>query len=112
MTPIAIPQKHTRAFAILTELLRGAGTFYQICERADLSIESKTDERNVRHALDTLHRTGSARLSGVTYSITDRARAAMGEPSAPWIGQVAGPAYRGTPTSFPVKIVRRDEVRP
>src|SRR5471030_2086990 len=107
MTSISIPQKHTRAFSLLAELMRGPGTFYQLCERAALSIESKTDERNVRHALDTLHRTGAARLSGVTYSITDRARAAMGGPSAPWIGQIAGPAYRGTPTCFPVKIVRR-----
>lgn len=110
MTRFALPAKHTRSHALLLVLLDGPGTFYQICERAGLSIEKSHDEFPLRQIFGTLIG-GHARLDGITYSIKPASRAALtGATSAPYVGKVAGPAFRGTPYMAPVTVIRRAEV--
>ena len=108
---ITLPKKTSRAFALLKVLLSAPGTFYQICERAGFDIEGRNAETTLRGDFDSMVAAGTTNLNGIVYSISGRARIAMiaAEPAAPFVGQVAAPAYRGTPYAMPVHIVRRPE---
>lgn len=101
-----LPDPRHAAHKLLTALLAGPGTFYQICERADIDVESKRAETGQRILFDGLVDGGHAKFVGITYSITSAARAAL-DPPAPYVGQVAGPAYRGAPNVGAVTIARR-----
>ena len=108
MTKPTIPAKDSRSHALLTELQKGPGTFYQICERAGFDIEDSQLYGPLRKIFDHLIG-GNVRLVGIMYHITDEARLALGEaPPAPYVGQVAGPAYRGTPYQGVARTVRRE----
>jgi hypothetical protein len=106
MTRATLCQPGSRTHALLTALLAGPGTYYQICERAGFDIEDNRTDYALRKIFD--HMIGGAvRLVGITYHLTDEARLALGEKSAaPLVGQVAGPAYRGTAYVAPVRIAR------
>jgi hypothetical protein len=101
-----LPNKGSSGHNLLVELARSSGTFYQVCERLKIDIENERTERNTRHLFDTLLGAGHVRLVGVIYSITTAARTGIA-PAAPFVGQVAGPKYRGTPNPMPVTIARR-----
>jgi hypothetical protein len=109
MTTAALPAKGTRSHTLLVVLQQGPGTFYQVCERAGFDIEDTRLEYALRKIFDRLIG-GNARVVGIIYHLTDDARRAL-EPVAatapPYVGQVAGPAYRGTPHLMPVTIARR-----
>lgn len=106
---IALPKNTSRAYALLKVLLSGPGTLYRICERAGFDLDARNVESSLRGDMQALVSAGTARVRGIVYSITERARAAMSvaDPAVAPIGQVAGPAYRGTPVAMPVRIVRR-----
>lgn len=107
MTRTTIPAEGTRSHKLLLALLKGPGTFYQVCERADFDIHKGGIESPLRRIFDFMIG-GNVRLVGNIYTLTDAARASLtGAGPAPYIGQVAGPAYRGTPYHAPVRIVRR-----
>jgi hypothetical protein len=91
---------------MLVQLATAAGTFYQVCEALEFDIENDKVEKVCRAHFDDLVDAGHAYLVGPTYHITSAARAAIAPP-APYVGQVAGPAYRGTPAPAPVRIARR-----
>jgi hypothetical protein len=91
---------------MLRQLVAGPGTFYQICEKLEFNIEDDKVEKVCREHFHDLVDAGHAYLVDLTYHITTPARAAIA-PSAPYVGQVAGPAYRGTPHPMPVTIARR-----
>ncbi|MBV6321936.1 hypothetical protein [Duganella violaceipulchra] len=101
------PPAGSRSRALLIALQQGPGTFYQVCERANFDIEDSRLELALRHIFDHMIG-GNVSLRGLTYSLTEDARISLGEaPPAPYVGQVAGPAYRGTAYTAPVKIARR-----
>lgn len=102
----ALPREKSGAHRLLRQLLIGPGTFYQVCERASCDIESDRAEQIQRALFDDLIDAGHAHQVGHVYYITSAARAAMAPP-VPYAGQVAGPAYRGTPHPMPVTIARR-----
>ena len=101
-----LPDPRSGAHKLLRQLAAAPGTFYQICERAEIDIEDDRAERIQREIINSLIEGGHAHLVGVVYSITSAARAALAPP-APNAGQVAGPAYRGTYHPAQVRIVRR-----
>lgn len=100
-----LPHEREAGYKLLQTMLAGPGTFYQICERAEFDIESDRAENILREVFAQMLDGGHAYLSGVTYTISSAARAALAPP-APYVGQVAGPAYRGTPTLLPARVVR------
>jgi hypothetical protein len=107
MSNPTIPAKGSRSHALLVAFQQGPGTFYQICERAGFDIEDSRLEVALRQIFDHMIG-GNVRLSGITYHLTDEARLALGEaPPAPYVGQIAGPAFRGTAYTAPVRIARR-----
>lgn len=101
-----LPAPRSGGHILLLHLLAGPGTFYQICERADVDVESRRVENGQRALFDAMVDAGHAKFDGQAYSITTAARDAL-SPPAPYVGQVAGPAYRGVPHPTPVTIVRR-----
>jgi hypothetical protein len=101
-----LPPPHATAARVLRALLVAPGTFYQICERAGLAIETDRDEALQRKLFETALADGHARRSNLIYSLTSEARAELAPP-APYIGQVAGPAYRGIVYVAPALVVRR-----
>ena len=102
-----LPEPSTGARKLLLALLDGPGTFYQICERLDIDIESKRAEYTQREFFNRLVEGGHAyMLDAITYSITTPARNILA-PAAPYVGQVAGPAYRREPQVSGVTIARR-----
>lgn len=101
-----LPTPRSGGHNLLLQLLAGPGTFYQICERADIDIESDRAERIQRELVESLVDAGHAAYDGLTYRISTAARDAL-SPPAPVVGQVAGPAYRGTPYQGEARIVRR-----
>jgi hypothetical protein len=101
-----LPPPHATAARVLRALLAAPGTFYQICERAGLAIETDREERAQRSIFATLVDDGHARQSGLIYSLTSEARAELAPP-APYVGQAAGPAYRGIVYVAPALVVRR-----
>ena len=101
-----LPDPRHAAHKLLVAMLTGPGTFYQICERADIDVESKRVENGQRTLFDKLVDGGHAKYDGKTYSLTIAARDAL-SPPAPYVGQVAGAAYRGPNCATPVTIVRR-----
>lgn len=103
-----LPAKNLRSYALLQVLQRGPGTFYQLCERASFDIDSTKAEHLVRHIFDGMLRSGTIRLDGIIYTLTERARVALQIASAPAApGQVATPAYRGQQCMMPVRVVSR-----
>ena len=109
MTKPTIPLKGSRSYALLVALKKGSGTFYQICERAGFDIEEPGVEYALRRIFDRLIG-GNARADGIFYSLTASARLALeAKTSPPPVGQVAGPAFRGTPHPATVFITRRPE---
>ena len=101
-----LPDTHRAARKLLHTLAAAPGTFYQVCERAEYDIETDRGERIMRSVFNSLVDTGHITFDGLTYTITIAARAIIAPP-APFVGQVAGPAFRGTPYVAPVKITRR-----
>jgi hypothetical protein len=101
-----LPDRHRTARKLLHTLAAAPGTFYQICERAEYDIDDDRTEKLMRIVFDSLVESGHAAYDGLTYTITDRARAEIA-PRAPYAGQVAGPAFRGTIGHRLVKIARR-----
>lgn len=101
-----LPPPRSGAHKLLITLVAGPGTFYQVCERASADIESDRAEKIQRALFDELIDGGHAHQVGNLYHITSAARVAIAPP-APYVGQVAGPAYRGTPAPAPVRIARR-----
>lgn len=100
------------AHKLLQTLLAGPGTFYQICERAGIDVERVGDENVQRALFAKLLDAEHIYLDKLTYSISSAARLAI-DPPAPYVGEVAGPAYRGTVQAMPVHVVRRERaVRP
>ena len=107
MSKSVLPASSSRSFALLTALRQGPGTFYQICERAGFDIEDSALEEALRKLFDHLIG-GNVCLSKITYSLTDEARLALGDaPPAKYVGQVAGPVYRGAIGHTTVRIARR-----
>ncbi|TFW15938.1 hypothetical protein [Duganella callida] len=105
----ALPRKETRSYALLIALQQGPGTFYQVCERAGFDIEQPGVESRLRPIFATMIG-GHAQQHGIMYSLTDEAREAFGiVPPAPppYVGQVAGPAFRGEHHPTTVFITRR-----
>lgn len=101
-----LPDPRSGSYKLLIQLAAAPGTFYQICERAKVDIESDRAERNTRELFNSMIVGGHAHLVGLIYYITTAARDAI-SPPAPTSGQVAGPAYRGIHYPTPVKIARR-----
>lgn len=97
---------NSRSMKLLTELLNGPGTFYQICERAGFDIEDAKTESMLRAIFDHMIG-GNVCLIGINYHLTNEARRALKVAPAPYVGQVAGPAHRGTHYVAPVTIARR-----
>ena len=87
-----------RATALLQTLVLGSGTFYQLCERAGVSIEDDK-ERYARNVLDSLICAGRVYTNGLIYALSVRVPAANS-------GQVATSHHRGTYYCAPVRIVR------
>jgi hypothetical protein len=109
MTTATFPAKGTRSHTLLVALQQGPGTFYQVCERAGFDIEDTRLEYALRKIFDRLIG-GNARVVGIIYHLTDDARRALEPVNAvapPYVGQVAGPAFRGTYHPSQVRIVRR-----
>jgi hypothetical protein len=100
-----LPNPRSGAHRLLTTLLAGPGTFYQICERADIDIEDDRAECIQRALFNDLVDARHAFLVGVTYAITTPARRAL--TPAPVAGKVAGPAHRAATLHSPVVIARR-----
>ena len=101
-----LPEPSTGARKLLVALLDGPGTFYQICERLDIDIESNRAEFIQRELFNRLVEGGHAYLVGLVYDITTPARNVLA-PVKPYVGQVAGPAYRREPQVSTVTIARR-----
>ena len=101
-----LPNPRSGAHRLLTALLAGPGTFYQICERANVDIEDDRAEAIQRALFDEIVDGRQAYLVGLVYNITTPARNALA-PAAPYVGQVAGPAHRGPGRPTPVLIARR-----
>lgn len=93
MTP-RFPQKGTRPHLVLLELLIAPGTFWQVCERANIDL-NHTVMASMRTSMDLLERGAFVRRERITYYLTDAARARLAGKPAPYVGQVAGPAQRG-----------------
>lgn len=110
--PITLPAKNQRAYALLQVLVIGPGTFFQICERAGFDYDGKRDERGLREIFEGMIRAGWITGKGIIFAITPRAKAAMVGSPEKYVGQVAGPAYRGTPMVIPARVVRREGARP
>lgn len=113
MTP-KLPPKRSRPYKFLVELQAGPGTFWQICERVGIDLTPDI-ERDMRLSTSNMERYGLVRVDRITYHLTDLARAALsGAPAAEYVGQVAGPAFRGVTHLAPVTVVRRaaQAVRP
>lgn len=100
MTHKRAPQPGSRTNLLQAALEQGHGTFYQICERAGIEVNTPTEENAVRAMLDNMIGR-NVFFDGLRYRLTDAPRV------SPAAGQVAGPAYRGTPYHAPVRIVRR-----
>ena len=107
MTRPTIPAPGSRSHALLVALQQRPGTYYQVCERANFDLDNARLAASLRKIFDHMIG-GNVRLSGIIYSLTPEARFALGEPRpAPYVGQVAGPAYRGPNCATPVTIARR-----
>jgi hypothetical protein len=109
MTTGAFPSNGMRSHTLLVALQQAPGTFYQVCERAGFDIEDTRLEYALRKIFDRLIG-GNARVDGIIYHLTDEARRALNPEAAaavPYVGQVAGPAFRGTYHPSQVRIVRR-----
>ena len=105
---IKLPVRQLRRHALLLAALAGSGTIYQLCERADIDINTTAQENTVRQMLDLLILSGAVSVDGILYSITDRARAALAPVAAPKVtGHVATPHYRGPSCAMPVTIIRK-----
>jgi hypothetical protein len=100
-----LPPPRSGAHNLLLQLAVAPGTFYQICERAEIDIESDRAERIQREIINSLIECGHAHLVGVVYFITTAARAAIAP--AQYVGQAAGPVYRGAIGHTTVRIARR-----
>ncbi|TYQ19883.1 UNVERIFIED_ORG: hypothetical protein JN05_01251 [Zoogloea ramigera] len=100
MTHKRAPHHGSRTLLLLAALKQGPATFYQLCERANIEIEKAADEHAVRNMVSNMIGRNVS-FDGLLYRLTDASR----DPTA--AGQVAGPAYRGTPYHAPVRIVRR-----
>ena len=109
MTRTTIPAPGSRSHALLMAMIKqGSGTYYQICERANFDLDNGRLAASLRKIFDHMIG-GNVRLTGIIYSLTPEARIALGEaPPAPYVGQVAGAAYRGPNCATPVTILRRD----
>lgn len=101
-----LPDPRHASHKLLTAMLAGPGTFYQICERADIDVESKRVENGQRALFDDMVDAGQVKFDGRAYLLTIAARDALSPPAA-YVGQVAGAAYRGPNCATPVTIVRR-----
>lgn len=75
-----LPDLRHAAHKLLTAMLAGPGTFYQICERADIDVESKRVENGQRALFDAMVDAGHAKFDGNAYSLTIAARVASLEP--------------------------------
>lgn len=107
MTTSVFPPKSSRSYALLVVLQQQPGTFYQTCERAGFSIEEPSEEEGLRRIFDHLI-CGNVCFDGIHYHLTDEARRVLDATRpTPYVGQIAGPAYRGTPHLMPVTIARR-----
>lgn len=111
MSRTNFPAKRTAARNILESLLAdGTGTFYQLCERCRIDCETARDERIQRELFARLERDFHIQLDGILYSISPSARRAL-QPPAKYVGQPAGPHYRGAIFRAPVRIVSAREAR-
>ena len=99
---IKIPAKSLRRNALLTAMLAGSGTIYQLCERADIDIGTVTQEHAVRHLFELMIQSGLARIDGIVYSISRHARAALAPVAPAALGQAATSHYRGPACAMPV----------
>jgi len=110
-TPKAAPVKlpHTRhsAYRILVAMIDGGGTFWQICERAKIDVETHRAELNAREVFSNLQTCGHINANGINYTLSRATRAAL-VPPTPYVGKVAGPYYRGPNQAMPVTIYRRE----
>ncbi len=107
MTSSIFPPKDSRSYHLLVALLRGPGTFYQACERAGFDIEGPAAEEGLRRIFDHLIG-GNVCFDGKFYRLTNEARRTLdASQSAPYVGQVVGPAFRGTHAPRTVHISRR-----
>lgn len=92
-----LPPKGSRPRNFLHQLQVGPGTFWQICERAEIDLTFDV-ERDMRLSMSNMERNGLLRLDRLTCSLTEAARTALsGAPTAEYVGQVAGPKYIGKP---------------
>jgi hypothetical protein len=112
MSRTNFPAKRTAARNILESLLAdGPGTFYQLCERCRIDCESARDERIQRELFARLERDFHIELTGILYSISPAARRTL-HPPKKYVGQVAGPCYRGVAHLAPVVVISSRRARP
>lgn len=99
-----LPRVGTKGRLILQAMLVAPGTALQLCERAHIEISPGALRVTFQRLLDT-----HARLDGLIYSLRPSSRAML-QPEAkpePYVGQVAGPHFRGSVMPMPVTIYRR-----
>lgn len=106
-----MPRRGQAPYLILQAALEAPGTFWQLCERAGVDVESRGDETRVRRLFESAVRQGHLKADGIIYSLTEPVRIRLAGKPIPYAGQVAGPAYRGTPHPAPVTIIRRPSIR-
>lgn len=89
--------------ALSQALLDGPATFYQLCERANVSIETEYAETVARVTVSGMISAGAMRFDGIMLSTTTRAA-----PVA-HVGQVATSHHRGPSERMPVLVVRASQ---
>lgn len=105
--PVRLPHTRHSSYRILLAMIDGGGTFWQICERAKIDNHTHRAECNAREVFGNLLTCGHIYATGITYHLSQATRSAL-VPPTPYIGQVAGPRYRGPNQAMPVTIYRRE----
>lgn len=102
MTVKRAPNHGARTQQLLAAIQQGPATFYQLCERANIDVDTPTEEDAVHAMLGNLLGK-SVRFDGLLYRPFPAPR------HTPAAGEVAGPAYRGVCDPRTVYITRRPE---
>lgn len=106
MTHKRAPHQGSRSQALLDALKQGPATFWQVCERANITFDDQHEEDAVRTMLGNLVG-NTVCFDGLLYRLTVPRRAPVEH--QPAAGQVAGPAFRGIHDPRTVYITRRPE---